>query len=112
MPIEPVRSLGQTGRVFWDSAVSGHRIDNPAGVELLQLACEGLDRLKMLEARQASGDADPKLTRDITQTVALVASLLVKLDRFVTPTRGKHRPLARPGRPLQNFHWDGPHHVD
>jgi hypothetical protein len=106
--LEPGRPLGPTGRAFWDSAVQGYRVENPAAVELLLLAAEGLDRKSALEARLASGDPDPKLTQNITATVALVASLLVKLDKFVTPIGAKETPVRRPGRPpRQNLWWEG-----
>jgi hypothetical protein len=100
---EPRRSLGIEGQALWNSVVSEYHVGNPAAAEILLLACESTDRLIRLRAEREAehGDkASGRLERDILQTTALIASLLVKLDKYVG------RKLQRaPGRPPTNIHW-------
>jgi hypothetical protein len=102
---EPARPLGPNGQRLWDEVERDFPIDNPAAAELLLLAAESVDRLT--ELRQAHKTCDDekglnRLSRDITATVALIASLLAKLDKFV-----ERKPRRGPGRPPTNVYWDG-----
>jgi hypothetical protein len=109
---EPCRQLGVEGQKLWNSVVVDYRIENPAAAEILLLACEATDRLIQLRAErkadQSDGKASGRLERDITQVTALIASLLVKLDKYVD-----HRqPRRGPGRPPTNIFWTPDHALD
>jgi hypothetical protein len=80
-------------------------VGNPAAQQILLIAAESVDRLLALrEERKTCSDDRTlgRLDKDLTAVSALIASLLVKLDKYVerTPRRG-------PGRPPVNVHWDG-----
>jgi hypothetical protein len=107
---KPSRSLAKDGQFLWNSIVTEFHLDNAAAAEILLLACESLDRLKSFEAERAKAGPPPAgksnpLNRDITQTTALLASLLGKLDAFV---RRRDQQPRSVGRPPRNLHWDGP----
>jgi hypothetical protein len=106
-PPEPGRPLGQEGQKLWNSVISEFTVGNPAAQQILLIAAESVDRLMGLrEERKACTDerALGRLDKDLTAVSALVASLLVKLDRYV-----ERRPRRGPGRPPQNLWWDGTH---
>jgi hypothetical protein len=50
---QPSRKLGEAGLSLWNRVVSEYRVDDVAGIELLTLACQALDRAEALAARIA-----------------------------------------------------------
>jgi hypothetical protein len=109
MIAEPARPLGAEGQRVWEEVVADYPINNPAGAEILLLVCESTDRLIGLRAERAPCCDDKalgRLDKDITAVTALIASLLVKLDKYV-----ERRPRRGVGRPATNIHWDGPNGV-
>jgi hypothetical protein len=109
---EPGRPLGPEGQRLWNSVAADYRVSNPAAAEILLLACEATDRLVQLraerKAEQRDGKASGRLERDITQVCALIASLLVKLDRYVA----RRKPRRGPGRPVTNIFWTPDHALE
>jgi hypothetical protein len=110
--LKPSRPLGQAGSILWTAVTSGYTVSSPAAFELLVLVCEESDRRAALVAERRalteSGPVASRLNRDITQCTALIANLLNKLDRFVTP----HEQRRGPGRPSINLCWDGKHGLE
>jgi hypothetical protein len=102
--VHPPRELGLHGRVLWDDILREFRIEDRAGLELLTLACEALDRAERL-ARQINEDGEvvkgsagmmkehPGLRSEL-QNRAFVARTLERLGLNLEAVK----PVGRPPR--------------
>jgi hypothetical protein len=97
----PPRPLGQHGAALWRSIVTDYDISDAAGIELLCLACQALDRAEACraiidehgEAVAVNGAirANP-LLRDELSNRAFVSKCLERLGVNQEPTKASGRP--------------------
>lgn len=97
-----MRELGKHGLRLWNNILDEVRIDDAGGLEILLLACEGLDRAERLRAaidedgeaiRGANGSvrANPLLTIELG-TRAYVVRTIERLGIVSMPTMANGRP--------------------
>jgi len=107
--IQPPRPLGQHGMALWGAVQREFAITDIGGLELLQQACAGIDRLEAITAQinaegeliqTRTGMRSNPLIRDETQLRALVCRVLEKLG--IT-----HQAIKTPGRPGGFTSWTG-----
>jgi phage terminase small subunit len=109
IPREPPGNLREPGRDLWNRVVGEFEIADTAGLTLLALACQALDRAEGLRQRiDADGEtiqtphgvkSHPGI-RDELSNRAFVAKALERL--------GIAFEMKRPvGRPPKNTHWTG-----
>jgi hypothetical protein len=106
--INPPRTLAEPGRSLWNRVMSEYDIRDSGGLELLALACQGLDRAESLreeidrdgEVLRARGIVrdHPALKHELASR-AFVARTLMKLGLNFEPVR------SAAGRPGQSFSW-------
>jgi len=98
---EPPRELGQHGKKLWDNITAEWVIEDSAGVAMLALACECLDRAESLREqiavegqllRSKSGIRDNPLLKHELQNRAFVVRTLSKLGLDAEPLRSVGRP--------------------
>ena len=98
----PPRKLGAFGANLWQRILSEYEIEDAAGLELLTLACQQLDRAESLRAqidaegeviKTQRGKRDHPALRHEIQARAFVAKTLLRLGLNVEPLR------PQPGRP-------------
>lgn len=100
---QPPRRLGNHGRSLWDRIMHEYAITDSGGVELLLLACEGVDRIGMLREeidrdgavvrlRNGSIKEHPALKAEVA-IMSFVTRTLARLGLDVEPVR------ATVGRP-------------
>jgi hypothetical protein len=99
---EPSRTLGEHGRKLWDRVTAEFEVEDAAGIELLTLACQSLDRAEGLAARVAE-DGEIVRTRNAVKTHPAIKEELA-CRGFVVRTLSRlglnYEPLrAAPGRP-------------
>ena len=103
--LQPPRPLGEQGLSLWNRIQSEYEVHDAAGIELLLLACEALDRVARLRQQiDLDGEvvrvhgvpkAHPAL-RDELGGRALIARLLRQLGLDV-------QPILAPGRPPKGW---------
>jgi hypothetical protein len=100
---EPSRPLGVHGRALWIAIQTEYRINDSPGRELLQLACEALDRAQQLADAVAADGVVVRTARGEVRTHpavkeelacrAFTAKALSRLGLDVEPSRPAGRPL-------------------
>jgi hypothetical protein len=109
-PIEPPRTLNNLGRSLWDRIQREYAVHDAGGVELLLLACEGIDRIgELREAIERDGPVirvrgvpreHPALKAEVA-TMAFVTRTLARLGLQFEPVRPSS------GRPGLTIGWQG-----
>jgi len=101
--IKPPKGMSSEARKFWRSLVEEYRIDDAAGLKLLQRSCEALDRMRraqkylerdgeVISDKKGSVKAHPAVKIEAEAHKQLIESLkMLNLD--LEPLRDK------PGRP-------------
>jgi hypothetical protein len=98
----PPRPLGEHGMALWRSVTSQYAIEDAAGIEILQTACQALDRAEALKAqidadgpvvRTKTGLRDNPLLKHETASRSLCIRTLARLGLDLEPLH------AGPGRP-------------
>ena len=107
---EPPSPLDEAGTRLWNGIMGEYGIDDTAGLTVLLLACQTMDRAASLAATiEREGETLTSPTgqvrahpciRDETQCRALVSRLLDKLNLGPSEPKG-------PGRPARPFGWMG-----
>jgi hypothetical protein len=101
---QPPRNLGPTGRKLWTDILHEYRIEDRAGLELLCLACEAVERAERLRAlideegeivRTKTGPRSHPGLRDELQNRAFVARTLERLGLNVEPVKAMGRPPTK-----------------
>jgi hypothetical protein len=86
--IDPTRKLGKAGLELWSAIMEAYVIDDPAGIELLMLACGAADRVAELNAaiskegvtvRTKTGPKAHPALRDELQNRAFISKQLERL---------------------------------
>ncbi len=109
---EPPRILAQHGRHLWDRIQRDYRVDDAGGIELLLLACEGIDRIHALREeiaedgpvirlRNGGVREHPALRAEIA-AMSFVTRTLARLGLDVEPVR------SSVGRPPGGIGWMPP----
>ena len=99
--LQPPRNLGQPGRALWDSVMDEYDIRDSAGIELLALAAQALDRAESCRAvidedgellfSKAGPKEHPLLKAEISNR-SFVARTLQRLGLNLEPIK----PVGRP----------------
>ena len=108
--IEPPRTLGKLGLDLWRRVQSEYQVHDSGGIELLLLACEGLDRIgELREAIDRDGAVvyvrgtpreHPALKAEVN-VMAFVTRTLARLGLQFEPVR------PSVGRPGVGIGWSG-----
>jgi hypothetical protein len=105
--IEPPRNLGNCGRSLWDRIMAEYDIQDAGGIELLLLACEGIDRIGMLREEIQRDGAVIRVRGVVKEHPALRAEIATM--SFVTRTLARLgldlEPLKSIGRPPSAMGW-------
>jgi P27 family predicted phage terminase small subunit len=109
---DPPRKLGAHGTQLWNSVIAEYGIEDCAGVEMLLLACQALDRAErcceqidkhgeMIVLRNGSVRDNPLMKIELANRAFLVRTLSrLGLDA---------EPIKAIGRPASALGWRGPH---
>ena len=103
---KPLRPLCKHGAAMWARVMGEYEIADSGGLELLQLACEGMDtaeqyRLQiendglMVRTSKAGGLRDHPLIRHRLQVLAFITRTIQRLGLDVEATKPMGRPAMK-----------------
>jgi hypothetical protein len=111
---KPPRQLGTPGSDLWNRIIAEYRVEDAAGIELLTLACQALDRAEALRERverdgavintRAGLKCHPAV-RDELANRAFVSKQLQRLGLNFEPLRAPGRPSG-PGLGIEGTEID------